>query len=226
VISGGTLALIGSGSISNTPLISVAVGAALDVSGLSSPLTLNSNQTLSNSASATGKLVGSLNAGTGTNSVSFNVGTPAFTVTNGTLTLPATSTFIVNNTGAALGAGNYKIIATNATGFVSGTLTNVIVNGNGLASGTAASLSISNSELYVVVQNTTVTQPVLNFTTTGGGSSLQFSWTGSYKLQSQTNTLTTGLSATGWGDYPGGGASPVTVSVDPSIGSVFFRLSP
>ena len=90
---------------------------------------------------------------------------------------------------------------------------------------TSASLSVSNSELYVVVQNATITPPTLNFTATGGGSSLQFSWAGSYKLQSQTNSLTTGLGGTGWYDYPGGMSSPVTVTVDPSKGCVFFRLS-
>ena len=223
VISAGTLALTGAGSINNSPLISVANGAALDVSGLANNFTLQSSQTLSNSASATGRLVGNLNLGAGTNSVSFTAGTPAFIVTNGTFTLPATGNFIVTNTGSPLAVGSYKIIATNTTGFVAGTLTNVTVNG--LAPNTSASLSVSNSELYVVVQSTTTMPPMLNFIHTGGGSSLQFSWTGSYKLQSQTNSLTTGLSATGWHDYPGGASSPVNVSVDPSQGSVFFRLS-
>jgi autotransporter-associated beta strand protein len=225
LVSAGRLALAGGGSISNSPLISVAGGATFDVSGLSSGLlTLGSSQTLSNSASATGRLAGNLNLGTGTNSVSFTAGTPAFIVTNGTFTLPATGNFIVTNTGSPLAVGSYKIIATNTAGFVAGTLTNVTVNG--LAPNTSASLSISNSELYVVVRSTTTTPPVLNFIPTGGGSSLQFSWLGSYKLQSQTNTLGTGLSATGWGDYPGGGTSPATATVDPSKGCVFFRLAP
>ena len=56
----------------------MAGGAIFDVSGLSTALTLGSNQTLSNSASATGKLAGNLNPGAGTNSVSFGSGTPAF----------------------------------------------------------------------------------------------------------------------------------------------------
>ena len=66
-----------------------------------------------------------------------------------------------------------------------------------------------------------VTPPTLNFTHTGN--SLQFSWSGNFKLQAQTNTLNVGLS-TNWSDYPGGGTSPVTV---PNIGgtnAVFFRL--
>jgi hypothetical protein len=66
--------------------------------------------------------------------------------------------------------------------------------------------------------------PTLNFGQLGGGV-LRFSWTCGYKLQSQTNTLSTGLS-TNWFDYPGGGASPVNVTVNPAQGSAFFRLSP
>jgi autotransporter-associated beta strand protein len=63
--------------------------------------------------------------------------------------------------------------------------------------------------------------PELKFTQTS--SALQFSWTGNFKLQVQTNSLSIGLSSN-WGDYPGGSSSPVTVPVDPAQGSVFFRL--
>jgi autotransporter-associated beta strand protein len=62
--------------------------------------------------------------------------------------------------------------------------------------------------------------PVLNLT--NNGTSLQFSWTDSFsnfKLQTQTNLL-----ATNWSDYPGGGTSPVTVPIDPTLGTAFFRL--
>jgi fibronectin-binding autotransporter adhesin len=64
--------------------------------------------------------------------------------------------------------------------------------------------------------------PTLSFTSTG--SSLQFTWTGNFKLQAQTNSLSVGIS-NNWVDYPGGGSSPVTVTVDPAQGSVSFRLS-
>lgn len=52
------------------------------------------------------------------------------------------------------------------------------------------------------------------------GASLQISWQGSFKLQSQTNSI----SGTNWVDYPGGGSSPVSITIDPSNGSEFFRL--
>ncbi len=61
----------------------------------------------------------------------------------------------------------------------------------------------------------------LKYTITG--SALQFSWTGNYRLQAQTNTLNVGLSGN-WADYPGGSSSPVAVPIDVAKGSVFFRL--
>jgi len=69
--------------------------------------------------------------------------------------------------------------------------------------------------------NITVAPPTLAFTQTG--SNLQFSWTGSFKLQAQTNSLNVGVS-TNWTDYPGGGTSPVTLPMDATQGTVFFRL--
>lgn len=69
---------------------------------------------------------------------------------------------------------------------------------------------------------TVLAPPTLNVSQLGNN--LQFSWSGSgYKLQAQTNTLSVGLSSN-WGDYPGGGSSPVTVPKDSTKGAVFFRL--
>jgi autotransporter-associated beta strand protein len=65
-ITGGTLALSGSGSIVKSPLISVAAGAVLDISGASSP-SLGSSQTLIGNGSVNGSLSftgGTINPGT------------------------------------------------------------------------------------------------------------------------------------------------------------------
>lgn len=67
-------------------------------------------------------------------------------------------------------------------------------------------------ELFEVVPDPTLTWTNL-------GSSVQFSWTGSYKLQSQTNSI-----GTNWFYYPGGTNSPVTVPIDQTQGTTFFRL--
>ena len=62
-------------------------------------------------------------------------------------------------------------------------------------------------------------RPLLNVTQTGN--SLHFTWSGSFKLQAQTNSL---LGA--WTDYPGGGGGSVTFTIDPAQEDVFFRLAP
>ncbi len=69
------------------------------------------------------------------------------------------------------------------------------------------------------------TAPVLNYTRSGNV--LQFNWTGSYKLQAQTNALNVGLKPanTNWFDYPGGGTGSVSVTNNPANPTVFFRLS-
>ena len=56
------------------------------------------------------------------------------------------------------------------------------------------------------------------------GNLLSFSWgIAGFKLQSQTNALSVGISST-WYDYPGGDTSPVDVTIDPANPAVFFRL--
>ena len=94
------------------------------------------------------------------------------------------------------------------------------VGGSGAAA--TATLAITAGELYLVVGSTSA--PTLSVSQVG--STLNFSWTASgYKLQSQTNALNVGLSNI-WGDYPGGGTSPVSVNINPANPSVFFRLAP
>jgi autotransporter-associated beta strand protein len=83
---------------------------------------------------------------------------------------------------------------------------------------------------FTITANTTLyakwnpaTPPTLGVSQTGNV--LTFTWaeTG-FHLQSQTNTLNTGLS-NNWHDYPGGGTSGVTATIDPASPAVFFRLS-
>jgi autotransporter-associated beta strand protein len=56
------------------------------------------------------------------------------------------------------------------------------------------------------------------------GNNLQFSWSGNFKLQALTNSLSVGLSGGTWADYPGGGTSGVSAPIAGSNGTVFFRL--
>jgi autotransporter-associated beta strand protein len=73
----------------------------------------------------------------------------------------------------------------------------------------------------LTVDSVTMPTVTLNYTRLGGGV-LQFDWTGAYKLQWQTNALSTGLS-TNWADYPDT-SNPVNVTNDPAVPASFFRL--
>jgi len=149
-ISSGTLALSGGGLITNSATIVVASNAVFDVSGLASPFTLAqslSSQTLSNSAP--GAIIsGTNNCSAGILSLVYDGVNPAFTITNGGMTLSAGTTFKVNKSGVPLPLGVYKIVAkasSGTPGMVAGAVPAVTV-----ANGTSgASLGIVGGEIYL-----------------------------------------------------------------------------
>jgi autotransporter-associated beta strand protein len=152
-INQGTLALVGTGGIPNSPKVILANGATLDASGLSSTLTLSSSQILTNSSS-TATLNGNINTGPGTVSLLYTSGIPAFTVTGGVLALATNTVFRVNNTGTVLTPGSYKLISVGTGGVVSGAgLPAVTVGGGGAASGQYVSLNVTGDALYLMVTN-------------------------------------------------------------------------
>jgi len=106
VINGGTLFLSGNGSISNTPLISIASGATFDVSGLSSAFTLGAGQSISNSA---GTVNGSVTTAAGSSIYPSAVGVAGTLTFNNNLNLNAggISTFDVSTT---YNSGNDQIL--------------------------------------------------------------------------------------------------------------------
>jgi autotransporter-associated beta strand protein len=121
---------------------------------------------------------------------------------------------IVTNLGGTLAVGDaFKIFDSSAYAGVFNTIT--------LPSGIPAG-AIWNLDTLAVDGTIRITGPTLNVV--NNGTSLDFSWTGSYKLQAQTNNINTGLS-NNWFDYPGGNSSPVTVGINPANAAVFFRLS-
>jgi autotransporter-associated beta strand protein len=184
---------------------------------LNGAASLNVNAYLTISGSIAGS--GSINkTGTGyatlsaSNSYSGNT-----TVTAGTLelqqpTLAGGSTVTV--------AGNAVLNLTfDATNIISSLVLNGTNQPPGLYSAANAAPFLGGGG---VLQVSPTAPPVLQVANLGNGQ-LQFSWTGNFKLQAQTNTLNIGISSN-WVDYPGGAGSPVNVPVDVSRGSVFFRL--
>jgi hypothetical protein len=237
VISAGTLALSGNGTIKSSSNIIVRGGATLDVSGVTAPpYTLVSGQTLSGNGSIHGKLTvggsAALAPGASIGMLTFDddltlhsnawtrievnqdAGTNDFIAVGGVLTYGGS--LIVANVSGELQVGNSFVIA--GAGTPTGNFKHVF---GSPGAGLAWSFDPASGILSVVEAPPS---PVLNFEVSG--TTLIFSWTNAVTLQWLTNGLSAGISAdpTQWLDYPGGSTSPVTYTNNPSIGCAFFRL--
>ena len=225
-INGGSLALLGAATLASTNIV-IGAGAVFDVSGLAFlPYALVTGQSLGNNSSP-GILNGSVTAVSAGISLTYAAGTPALSVTNGTLTFDPTTTFMITNTGAPLSSGNYKLISTNLNGALAGTApTTATFAGNGLAAGATASLAILNGELYLTVVGGVNTTPV-KLTSAVSGSNLNLSWPADHtgwRLLIQTNSLNVGL-RTNWSTWPGSATTnAVSIPIVPSNPAVFMRL--
>jgi autotransporter-associated beta strand protein len=183
VINVGTLALAGSGSISSSIAITVAGGAAFDVSGLTTALTLAATQTLqaggtggssATIATASGKGL-TLGASSPLQFTAYDGSTVPLTISGaGSLTIAAGNAVTVTTT-TQLGAGSYKLvqIGSGNTTAVTGTPSNPpTVNGSGLVGGGAASLRITSGELWLDVCTTPSATPVVNSPICAGATSV------------------------------------------------------
>jgi len=132
---------------------------------------------------------------------------------------------VINVTGALTYGGTLTVYNIGTNALVAGdTFTVFPPGGTGsfsIVSDPNVTWSFNNGVL-TVVSVTVPTPPTLGYTPLGGGV-YQFTWTGAYKLQWQTNSIAIGLAAN-WVDYPGGGSSPVNVTINPAIPAAFFRL--
>ena len=182
------------------------------------PITLEAGTTFSPgaSASAIGTLTAVSDLTIGGN-VSVQVNTSLaqsndLAVVTGTLSKTGAGTLTVANLGPVLTVGTkFTLFSQPVTGGAALTVT------GGGATWTN-DLAVDGS----ITVATVLAPPSLGFTQ--AGNNLQFTWPGSgYKLQAQTNSVSVGI-ANNWGDYPGGGSSPVNVTIDATKGSVFFRL--
>lgn len=195
IVSNGTLG--GLGTITGALLVETSGNLAPGTVGIG-------NLVVSGDLTLKGNTTVELNATTATNDVVSGVGIANY---GGTLT--------VNNLAGTLAAGqSYPLFsaATHTGAFAS--FAPAHPNND-----TALNWSFTNGVLSVVTAS--VAQPPLNYSQSG--STLTFTWTGAFKLQAQTNSLSVGISGA-WSDYPGGAASPVNVNMAPANGAVFFRL--
>ena len=153
-VSAGTLALGATGSINNTPLISIAAGATLDVSAIAS-FTLSASTTLSASGTASPATInGGTTVSLGSQPIILNYdgSDPALFIAQGTLTLNGNA-FTVN--GSPLGVGNYNLIQ-QASGNISGAGT-FSVSGTAISGGMIGSISVSNGSVNLNISPATPT---------------------------------------------------------------------
>ncbi len=179
------------------------LGGAVDVQvgGTCAPGTSIGTLTINNSLTLAGNTLMEVSKGTGWDQIA-----ASSIAYGGTLT--------VTNAGGALTLGeSFQLFS---TGSASGNFTSIV---GSPGAGLAWSFDPLTGNVTVVARTE---PPKLEFVQTG--SNLQFSWSGSYKLQAQTNALSIGLS-TNWGDYPGGATSGVSVPIDSKSPAVFFRLT-
>jgi autotransporter-associated beta strand protein len=214
-VSNGTLVVNGA----NAAVSTYVAGGRLGGTGtLNGPVTLDAGTTLTPGASVGTLTINSDLSFGGNLAIEVNKSlSPSndLVVVSGVLTNTGTGTLTVSNLGPALAVGDTFTLFSQPV--LNGAAMTVIGGGATWTNNLAVDGSIS------VVSIPVVTPPILNYTRIGN--SLQFTWTGSFKLQAQTNSLSVGIRSN-WGDYPGGGTSPITVPIDATQATVFFRLAP
>jgi autotransporter-associated beta strand protein len=238
-VGAGTLALLTDGSFSNAAQIVISSDAVLDVTARTDGnLNLQNGQTLKGNGGINGNLAtlpGSIvNPGSsiGTLTVSNNAtlaGTLRMEVNRSSVpncdqfivlgTLTAGGTLAVTNIGAALQVNDiFQLFPNGISGFTVSLPAVDPVNGVTYT----WQDKVATDGFVKVLSVTPLAPPTLNVSKTGNA--LTFSWTGPFKLQSQTNSLSNGL-RNNWSDYPGGGSSPVNLTINPTNPAVYFRLS-
>jgi autotransporter-associated beta strand protein len=244
LVNNGILQLSGSGSISNSTIVTVAANAALDASGRADgTFVLNSGQTLNGFGTVTGIVVEATGAtlapgsaailGTLTvsSNATFNGATlmkiNRNTATNDELVLGGTltegGTLTVTNLDGTLAANDTFKLFTAAVGISNTfTATNLPALGSGLGWDCSA-LPTTGTIKVVATVNTNATSLIV----TVNANVLSLSWpvdhTG-WRLQAQTNALDTGI-YTNWVDVAGATATNlINVPLDSGNGSVFYRM--
>jgi autotransporter-associated beta strand protein len=253
VVSSGTLALYGGGSdgsISSSVNININGGAILDVSGRSDgTFTLMSGQTLiggvgGNSGAINGSFVagsgsvfapGSGTTNTGSITVSSNATLQgattmklnAATGANDRLTANAItyggSLSVTNFSGAITNGQTFQLFASSNGVYNAGTFTSITLpTATGLTWTT--NLAVNGSIVATVAAGPTGPGQLTNSVS---GNTLSLSWPPGqgWRLQTQTNSLSTGLQPNGWVYMTDGSASSTNLTMDATKPTVFFRLT-
>ena len=234
-ISAGTLALSASGTIANSPVISIAGGATFDVSALFTALTLGASQTLnaggtSGSSATIATAAGdglALGASSPLNFTAYDGATVPLTIAGGDSLVIGPGNPVTVTTTTRLSGGSYKLVqigAGNTTAVTGTPAGSVTVNGSGMVAGGIASLRITGGELYLDVQNLApVTQMSIS---SAGGGNLSINYSGGAASQFvllQTNKVAAPLR--NWTRLKTNSTSPGSFTVTPgSDPAEFYRV--
>ena len=202
VVSNGVLA--GSGSLAGPVLVTAngRIGAG-DAGTTVGTLTINNNLTLQGGAflrvsKTGGSLASDLVTGLGT--VNYGGSLTITNVTTDATPLVAGDTFTLFS--ATTQSGNFTSIAGSP--------------------GAGLGYSFTNGVVTVVTAGPTGSNQLTN-SITGGGTTLSLSWGGGWKLQVQTNSLSTGLSSN-WTYITDGTLTSTNIPIDATKPTVFYRL--
>jgi fibronectin-binding autotransporter adhesin len=223
VVSNGTLQV--NGSLSGSSVVTVAGGKLGGIGTIGGATTLNSGATLEAGIGDIGTLTfsGNLNlnaASTNAFVVTTDGGTSNSVAVQGQLS-PNGSVVKVTS-GSPLAIGTYPLFTYST---VSGSFNAVPVFD--VAPAANASIQDNGSGQINIVISTGPSGPA-SITNSISGSTLTLGWPAgqNWRLEGQTNNLSTGLSPTGWGTVSGAGVSDgnATITIDPNQPSVFYRL--
>lgn len=213
VVNGGTLLVNNTtGSGTGTGNVTVNTGTLGGTGRITGTVTINSSATLSPGASIGALTVSNNVTLAGNTFIEINKTAATYDQLLGVSTLNYGGTLTVTNLNGTLAAGDSFPIFS-ATSHL-GSFSSIIPT----PPGTSLAWSFTNGVLSVVAD---AAPPTLQVSQTGN--TLTFSWSGAFKLQSQTNALTVGIS-TNWFDYPNGTNSPVNAIINPANPTVFYRL--
>jgi hypothetical protein len=247
IISVGTLALTGSGSIASTPTITVAAGATLDASTRGdSTLILNASQTLSGFGTVTGIVTTASGSTIGPGSAA-SLG--VLTLANNA-TLGGTNVMKLNKTGQTndvLSVGGTLALGgilnvTNLSGSLTATDTFKLFSAaSGISGAFSAIVPVTPGSGLGWNTNTLTTDGVLriattvnpnptNITATVNGNLLMLSWLADHtgwRLLVQTNNLAVGISSNtnDWTTVAGSSTTnQMSITIDPTKPTEFYRL--
>jgi autotransporter-associated beta strand protein len=238
VIQSGILLLQSTSSISNSSAVLISSNATFDVTAFA-PWTLGAAQTLGGSGTVNGSVLanGPVAPGNSVGALTINgnltlagnlfievnkslAQSNDFTMVSGTLSNTGTGSVLVTNLGSTLVVGDTFTL-----------FSQPVVNGGALTVTGGSATWTNNLALDGSISVLTVVNPVntnsVPITYSVAGGNVNLSWPTDHigwRLQAQTNLLTTGLN-TNWSTWPNStNVNAVTIPVSATNPTVFFRL--